>query len=238
MAESGQLVYVPTSALQPAAWNPRVVYSSEFNQLVSMIRADPTFLEVRPILAMQDGTIYAGNQRYRAVCQLYREGWASPWEMGYVPVILTDITEEQAKARGLRDNNHAGSYQEIELAEVLADIAAASGVDSLPTLGFSDDELKNVMAAAGIGEHVNPFTGRRIEPPQEPQDAPQRPQEPQNEDAGTSTHVEHHEPLTITLRFDDVVAWDNARWSLEYRPHHQEHLGFNSFSAYNDKGCE
>src|SRR4026208_1157387 len=78
--EQSTLVYVPTSELRPANWNPRVVYTEQFHQLMAMIRADPTFLQARPILAMDDGTIYAGAQRYRALCQLYRGGWEGPWQ--------------------------------------------------------------------------------------------------------------------------------------------------------------
>lgn len=50
---------IPLARLHPAPWN-----------LVRSIQADPDFLWRRPILATADGTIYAGNMRYRAAQHL------------------------------------------------------------------------------------------------------------------------------------------------------------------------
>ncbi len=57
---------VPLDRLHPAPWNPRTIKDERFQNLVRSIQADPDFLWRRPILAMADGTIYAGNMRYRA----------------------------------------------------------------------------------------------------------------------------------------------------------------------------
>jgi ParB-like chromosome segregation protein Spo0J len=100
-------VAVPLSALHPAPWNPRLIKDERFQNLCRSI-AD--FLWPRPILAMEDGTIYAGNMRYRAVVHL---GWSE------VPAIVEDVPGQLAKERALRDNAQWGEWQEEELAELL-----------------------------------------------------------------------------------------------------------------------
>ena len=57
---------VPLAALHPAPWNPRSITEERFGNLCDSIRADADFLWHRPVLAQADGTIYAGNMRYRA----------------------------------------------------------------------------------------------------------------------------------------------------------------------------
>lgn len=81
--------------LHAAPWNPRQIKDERFKNLVRSIQADPDFLHHRPILATADGTIYAGNMRYRAAQHL---------GMATVPAIIEDIPEQLAKERALRDN--------------------------------------------------------------------------------------------------------------------------------------
>ena len=87
--------------LTPAPWNPRTIKDERFQNLVRSIQADPDFLWRRPILAMADGTIYAGNMRYRAAQRL---------GMATVPAIIEDIPEQLAKERALRDNRQWGDW--------------------------------------------------------------------------------------------------------------------------------
>ena len=56
----------PLAALHPAEWNPRDIRDERFQNLCRSIEADPEFLWRRPVLAQTDGTIYAGNMRFRA----------------------------------------------------------------------------------------------------------------------------------------------------------------------------
>lgn len=49
--------------------NPRFIKDDKFKKLVSSIKADPEFLEARPIV-VKDGIIFGGNMRYRALQQL------------------------------------------------------------------------------------------------------------------------------------------------------------------------
>jgi ParB-like chromosome segregation protein Spo0J len=125
---------VALSDLKPAPWNPRLIKDARFENLCKSIAADPTFLEQRPILALADGTIYAGNMRYRAVSHL---GWAD------VPAVLADIPEQLARERALRDNAQWGEWQDDELAEMLYGLQQAGS--ALDLLGFEDDEITRLL---------------------------------------------------------------------------------------------
>jgi len=117
----------PLSKLKPAPWNPRKISAERFKNLCASIEADDDFIRLRPILAMADGTIYAGNMRYRAVEKLgYRETWA----------IVEDVPEQLAKERALRDNNAWGENVDDQLVGLLQELQK-SGSD-VDLLGFAD----------------------------------------------------------------------------------------------------
>lgn len=128
--------------LQPAEWNPRTIDKDRFENLRKAIRDDPEFLWHRPILAVKDGTIYAGNMRYRAA---EKEG------LKEVPAIVEDITLEQAKVRALRDNGQWGEWQEQQLAELIASIPEVQR----DTLGFDPGELERLLAVVGLAEETS-----------------------------------------------------------------------------------
>jgi ParB-like chromosome segregation protein Spo0J len=133
-----QTTLTPLDALRPAPWNPREIASEDFQNLCRSIEADPGFLWSRPVLAMADGTIYAGSQRYRAVEHLGQEA---------VPAQLEDVSEAVARARAILDNTHSGTWNAALLQESI-DIAAT--LDR--PLGFRADELAALLPAA----HVEP----------------------------------------------------------------------------------
>lgn len=124
--------------LAPAEWNPRTIDKPRFENLRKAIREDPEFLWHRPILAQKDGTIYAGNMRYRAaVAERFTE----------VPAIVEDITLDQAKRRALRDNGSWGEWQDQQLAEMIATLGG-----DMTTLGFDEGELERLLAIVGLAE--------------------------------------------------------------------------------------
>lgn len=133
---------VPLARLKPAEWNPRTISNKQFENLCTAMTEDPDFLWLRPVLAMEDGTIYAGNMRFRAATHL---GWQD------IPAIVSDIAVERAKQRGVRDNNGFGEWQEDGLAELLYEIQA-SGL-SIETLGFEHDRITELLDSIGaLGE--------------------------------------------------------------------------------------
>lgn len=150
------VVAVPMVALHPADWNPRTIKDDRFQNLCVSIQADPDFLWRRPILAQADGTIYAGNMRFRAAQHLGLET---------VPAIVEEVTDQLARERALRDNAQWGDWQQDELAQLVAQIQREGS--SLEFLGFDDRELQRILD--------------RLETPPaltDPEDVPELPAEP------------------------------------------------------------
>lgn len=131
---------VALAKLKPAEWNPRTIRDERFKNLCDSIQADPEFLWRRPILATADGTIYAGNMRYRA---------ASHLGLKAVPAIVEDVPEQLAKERALRDNAQWGDWKDDQLAEMVYQMAA-SGSD-VKLLGIEEDELARLLGLTGAG---------------------------------------------------------------------------------------
>ncbi|HMS59583.1 MAG TPA: DNA methyltransferase [Tepidiformaceae bacterium] len=129
---------VPLAALQPAPWNPRSIKSERFENLCASIQSDPDFLWRRPVLAIADGTIYAGNMRYRAAQHLGLET---------IPAIIEDIPLQLAKERALRDNGSWGQWDEDELASLLAELKEQES--DLGLLGFEERDLQKLLDSLG-----------------------------------------------------------------------------------------
>ena len=125
---------VPLSSLHPAAWNPRTIKDERFQNLCASIQKDPDFLWRRPVLAQLDGTIYAGNMRYRAAEHLGMET---------IPAIVEEVADQLARERALRDNAQWGEWAEDDLAALL-DQLRAEGSD-LDILGFDGRELQQLL---------------------------------------------------------------------------------------------
>jgi DNA modification methylase len=125
---------VPLSQLKPAPWNPRTISDERFKNLCRSIEADPGLLDLRPILARLDGTIYGGNQRFRAVEHL---GWQD------VPADLSDVSDRLAKERALRDNGSWGEWTD-DLTALLNELKAADA--DLDLLGFPEPDLERLLA--------------------------------------------------------------------------------------------
>ena len=81
--------------------NPRLIKDDKFKKLVQSIKDFPEMLNIRPIVVNQDMIILGGNMRYKA-CK----------EAGLkeVPVIITDLTEEQQREFLIKDNTSGGEW--------------------------------------------------------------------------------------------------------------------------------
>ncbi len=154
-AEPAAAKLVPLPRLHPAAWNPRTISDERFQNLCRSIQADPNFLWRRPVLAQADGTVYAGNMRYRAAEHL---GLAA------IPAIVEDVPDHLARERALRDNQQWGEWVADDLALLLADLAR-EGSD-IDLLGFGEGELQQLLDRL------------QLEPLSDPDDVPPLPAEP------------------------------------------------------------
>jgi hypothetical protein len=81
--------------------NPRLIKDDNFKKLVQSIKDFPEMLNIRPIVVNQDMIILGGNMRYKA-CK----------EAGLkeIPVIVTDLTEEQQREFLIKDNTSGGEW--------------------------------------------------------------------------------------------------------------------------------
>lgn len=131
---------VPIEQLRTATDNPRFIRRDRLDNLKESIERDPDFMWRRPVLARTDGTIYAGNQRYRACTEL---GWKT------IPAIVSDITESLAQQRGLRDNNTWGDWDDEALIQFIQDIARTDA-DGTATLGFNDVAIRTMLAESDV----------------------------------------------------------------------------------------
>src|SRR5687768_12682689 len=125
---------VPLLALHPAHWNPRSIRDERFQNLCASIQADPDFLWRRPVLAQVDGTIYAGNMRFRAAQHLGLET---------IPAIVEDIPDQLARERALRDNAQWGEWVDDDLATFIARLKDEGS--NLDLLGFDERELQQLL---------------------------------------------------------------------------------------------
>ena len=111
----GAVAAVAVTLLRPWPDNPRTISGERLEELKQALVADPEMLWARPLLALPDGTVIAGNQRLRAAREL---GWET------IPVFVPSTSSrERARMWALRDNNAYGEWDEPALAELLAELA-------------------------------------------------------------------------------------------------------------------
>jgi site-specific DNA-methyltransferase (adenine-specific) len=81
--------------------NPRLIKDDKFKKLVQSVKDFPEMLNIRPIVVNKDMIILGGNMRYKA-CK----------EAGLkeIPIIITDLTEEQQKEFLIKDNVSGGEW--------------------------------------------------------------------------------------------------------------------------------
>ena len=81
--------------------NPRLIKDDKFKKLVQSVKDFPEMLNIRPIVVNKDMIILGGNMRFKA-CK----------EAGLkeVPIIITDLTEEQQKEFLVKDNVSGGEW--------------------------------------------------------------------------------------------------------------------------------
>ncbi|MFQ6026823.1 MAG: site-specific DNA-methyltransferase [Dehalococcoidia bacterium] len=121
---------LPIGELKPDPGNPRRISDQELESLTRSIRE---FGMVDPIIARsEDKTVIGGQQSLVAARRL---------GLKQVPVVLVDLSLEQARLLNLALNRISGSWDQELLARLLSDLNNVPKID-LTLSGFSDDELK------------------------------------------------------------------------------------------------
>jgi DNA modification methylase len=136
---AAKILLRPVAELRPHAGNARVHSAEQLEQIKSSMLA---FGFTNPLLVDEEGVLIAGHGRLEA---------ASALGMAKVPVIVVrHLSAAQKEALRLADNRIAenATWDQALLRDALAAVQAAQDID-LPALGFSADELADILAAAG-----------------------------------------------------------------------------------------
>ena len=135
-----EIMQVPIGDLRPDPANPRRISEQELEALTRSIRE---FGLIDPIIARRaDRTVIGGHQRLLAARKL-----------GYktVPVVLADLTVEQAHLLNIALNKISGSFDQELLARLLKELQEVPNID-LSLSGFEDDELKKLLKSLDARE--------------------------------------------------------------------------------------
>ncbi|MDA0366560.1 MAG: ParB N-terminal domain-containing protein, partial [Chloroflexi bacterium] len=132
-ATAMQIEYLPVDDLRPDPANPRRISDAELEALTRSVRE---FGFIDPVIARrEDRTVIGGHQRLLAVRRL---------GMKTVPVVLVDLSIEQARLLNVALNKISGSWDHELLARLLADLQPIEGID-LTLSGFGEDEVAKLL---------------------------------------------------------------------------------------------
>jgi len=135
-----QIEHLPIDELRPDPANPRRISDAELEALTRSI-LEFGFLD--PVIARrEDRTVIGGHQRLLAARRL---------GIKTVPVVLVDLTLEQARLLNVALNKISGSWDEELLARLLADLKPIEGLD-LSLSGFEEDELEKLLRSLDTRE--------------------------------------------------------------------------------------
>ena len=139
-AQQIHIEQVSIDQLHPDPANPRRISDQE---LESLTRSISKFGLVDPIVARsEDRLVIGGHQRLLAARKL---GYKS------VPVVLVDLSLEQARLLSIALNKISGSFDQELLARMLADLNDAADID-LTLSGFEEDELEKLLKSLNARE--------------------------------------------------------------------------------------
>jgi DNA modification methylase len=134
MSTSIAVEYLPIESLRPDPFNPRKI-SGE--QLQTLMRSIEEFGFVDPVIVRRsDLAVIGGHQRLAAARRL---------RLKEVPVVLVDVSPEQAKLLNLALNRISGEWDESILVRLLSHLDELS-LD-LTVTGFAQDELAGLLAS-------------------------------------------------------------------------------------------
>lgn len=129
------VVEVPLAELRPDPDNPRRITAKRRAILEQQV-ADDNFMRARPVIALPDGMIVAGEQRWRARAKIGRETCFA---------FFADLDAAARVEWAARDNNHAGEWVGDALGELLGDERRP---DRLALMGFTLDDVDKLVRPA------------------------------------------------------------------------------------------
>jgi len=141
--QPSEVVDKPIGELRVWEDNPRSITTTRFKQLVRSMKEDPEMMSARPLIALPDGRVIAGNMRLRGALEL---GWPT------VKTVTIALDEARALTWALRDNNPYGEWDDQAVAEMLYNISQ-SAPDTIDLAGFTPAEVDKMLASvSGVDE--------------------------------------------------------------------------------------
>lgn len=133
--------WVAVDDLRPHPRNPRKITPARLEALERVLAADPEMLQARPLIALPDGTVVAGNQRHRAATSLRDKG---DERFQTVPTVYADLDEDRAIEWALRDNEGFGERDNALTAQLLEELAGRGR--NLELTGLTSDAVTRLLA--------------------------------------------------------------------------------------------
>lgn len=131
----------PIEKLQPWEQNPRSISKKDFKRLQAQIKKLGVY---KPLIVTKEGIVLGGNMRFRALQELgVKQVWVS---------VVEAPTDELKLEYALSDNDRAGEYDELKLAELVSampieaalygvDLGKATALKDLPSLGSGEIQV-------------------------------------------------------------------------------------------------
>jgi len=110
--------------------NPRLIKDDKFAKLVQSIKDFPEMLNIRPVVVNQDMVVLGGNMRLKACIDA---------GMGEIPVIVTDLSEEQQREFLIKDNVSGGEWDWDILADNWDDVKLNEWGLDIPGYGMDGE---------------------------------------------------------------------------------------------------
>ncbi|MGI6564897.1 ParB N-terminal domain-containing protein [Methanosphaera sp.] len=126
-------------------FNPRRISEGEFERLKDSIRrygySDPIIINQR------NNHIVAGNQRYKALCELNRENHG---KYTLIDVVLVDLDLDDEKAFNIGHNKIGGEFDEAKLETLLEELKSQDY--DMALTGFVDEYENLDVDLSGFGD--------------------------------------------------------------------------------------
>lgn len=113
--------------------NPRKVQDKDLGRLRTQIEQLGVY---KPLVVTPDGEVLGGNQRFKVLCELFKE-FPEKYEFIWVSEVEAWTDEERLKF-ALSDNDAVGSYTREALNEVLGDFIGQESLFADYNIEFSD----------------------------------------------------------------------------------------------------
>lgn len=128
-------IETPVTELHEHPSNPRRIEPARMEALKVSMTKNRAMLQVRPLIALPDGTVIMGNQRLK-VARILK------WET--IPCIRVDLDQETAHRWLMIDNNTFGEWDPSLLIDIVRSAKAASK-EKLAELGFRPIDIRRIL---------------------------------------------------------------------------------------------